>query len=181
MEPDGAVSFRRIGSEDWAEFEAFFASKSVLRYCWCMDYRMTRQEMRENTSENRKACMKARILGGVPVGLIAYLDGAPAAWCSVGPRESFRNLHGDEGIERVWSLTCLFVAPEHRGKGLARRLVGEAAAYARESGAEHLEAYAVERDSPSYRHMGFVDMFEKAGFAFVKNAGTRKRVMALRL
>lgn len=181
MASGGEFALRPVGKDGWDEFEAFFSSKSILRYCWCMEFRMTKEELRENTTVRRKAFMKQRILTGVPVGLIGYLDGAPVAWCSVGPRETFRNLHGDGKIENVWSLTCLFIAPECRGKGFAARLIDGAAAYARENGAQWLEAYPVLRDSPSYRHMGFLDMFEKAGFAFAGNAGTRRHVMTLKL
>ncbi len=44
-----------------------------------------------------------------------------------------------------------------------------------------LEAYPVEKKSPSYRFMGFISTFEKAGFEFVKKAGTRRNVMRYEL
>jgi hypothetical protein len=56
-------------------------------------------------------------------------------------------------------------------------LIEKAKAYARKNGAKYMEAYPVQRDSPSYRFMGFVKTFEKAGFTFVKMAGTRRHVM----
>jgi hypothetical protein len=40
-----------------------------------------------------------------------------------------------------------------------------------------VEAYPVDADSPSYRFMGFVAPFEKAGFREVGRAGTRRHVM----
>jgi len=55
--------------------------------------------------------------------------------------------------------------------------VEKAKRYAMENGASYLEAYPVAPDSPSYRFMGFVDTFEKAGFRFVKKAGTRRNAM----
>ena len=44
-----------------------------------------------------------------------------------------------------------------------------------------LEAYPVEPHSPSYRFMGFISTFKKAGFRFVKKAGIRRNVMLLEL
>lgn len=44
-----------------------------------------------------------------------------------------------------------------------------------------VEAYLVERDSPSYRFMGHVPAFEAAGFHRVGMAGTRRQVMRLDL
>lgn len=52
---------------------------------------------------------------------------------------------------------------------------------ARKQGAKVVEAYPVDPDSPSYRFMGFVGLFEKAGFAKVGIAGTRRHVMRLTL
>jgi hypothetical protein len=47
----------------------------------------------------------------------------------------------------------------------------------KDNGAKYIEAYPVAPDSPSYWFMGFVPTFEKAGFHFVKSAGTRRNVM----
>ena len=51
----------------------------------------------------------------------------------------------------------------------------------RKMGAKYIEAYPVEPDSPSYRFMGFIKTFEKAGFNFVKKVGTRRHVMTYKL
>ena len=59
------------------------------------------------------------------------------------------------------------------------RLIEAAAAHAQANGATVVEAYPVERDSPSYRFCGFVQTFEARGFAETGKAGTRRRVMRL--
>ncbi len=56
-----------------------------------------------------------------------------------------------------------------------------AKAYARENGAKIPRGLPGGAGFASYRHMGHLDMFERAGFAFVKNAGLRRRVMTLKL
>ena len=50
---------------------------------------------------------------------------------------------------------------------------------ARAKGATVVEAYPVAPDSPSYRFMGFVPVFEAAGFREVGRAGIRGHVMRL--
>jgi hypothetical protein len=60
---------------------------------------------------------------------------------------------------------------------LVRELIREAEAYARREGATVLEAYPVDPDSPSYRFMGQVRWFRKAGYREVGRAGTRRHVM----
>lgn len=43
------------------------------------------------------------------------------------------------------------------------------------------EAYPVDPDSPSYRFMGFVPTYEREGFHYAKDAGTRRHVMTCKL
>ena len=80
-----------------------------------------------------------------------------------------------------WSLTCMFIARDHRKQGLSAQLIAGAANYAKRHKARILEAYPVDPDSPSYRHMGFVPAFERAGFVEVGREGTRRHVMHLPL
>jgi hypothetical protein len=70
---------------------------------------------------------------------------------------------------------------EYRDLGPVALLIDNAKKYAMKNGARYLEAYPVGPDSPSYRFMGFVYTFEKAGFIFVKKAGTRRNVMSCKL
>lgn len=170
---------KAVDKSNWTDFEAFFQSK--LSYCWCMTWRMTKEELKNNTSRHRKELMKERILSCIPVGLLGYADNEPVAWCSVAPRETYRRLGGDERLEKVWSITCFYIVKEFRGKGIIRALIKEAKAYAKRNGAEYLEAYPVNSDSPSYRFMGFISTFEKAGFVFSKKAGIRRHVMICNL
>ena len=53
--------------------------------------------------------------------------------------------------------------------------------YAKNNGARFVEAYPVDRESPSYRFMGKTQSFREAGFNFVKKAGSRRNVMVLDL
>ncbi|HYH55729.1 MAG TPA: GNAT family N-acetyltransferase, partial [Anseongella sp.] len=97
------------------------------------------------------------------------------------PRETYRRLGGDERLHNVWSLTCFYIKKEFRDRGLVRLLIENAKKYARKNGGEYLEAYPVQPESPSYRFMGFIPTFAKAGFSFVKKAGTRRHVMICKL
>jgi hypothetical protein len=170
-----------VERSNWDDFEAFFAVRGKLNNCWCMAWRMTGEELRNNTSACRKEYIRARVWAGIPIGLLAYRNGQPVAWCSVAPRETHQRLGGDERIERVWSLTCFFIVREMRHQALVQLLIDHAKTYAASNGAAYLEAYPVDPDSPSYRFMGFVSTFEKAGFNFVKDAGTRRHVMVCKL
>lgn len=170
-----------VDTATWIDFEKLFKSKGCPSFCWCMPWRMDREELKQNTPANRYNFIKKRVWSGTPIGLLAYLDGEPIAWCSVAPRETHYRLGGDEGISNVWSITCFFVKRQFREQGIAGRLINEAEKYALENGARYMEAYPVQKDSHSYRYMGFIDTFEKAGYEFQKMAGTRRHVMTKKI
>jgi len=80
----------------------------------------------------------------------------------------------------IWSIVCFLVVRRLRGRSITRRLIQVAVDHAWAQGASILEAYPVEVASPSWRFMGFVPVFEKAGFREVGRTGKRRHVMQLR-
>ena len=175
------VIIKPVTDSNWRDFESLFESRGAPSWCWCMVWRLTKEERKERGRENRKKCMKGRIQSKVPVGILAYTADKPVAWCSVAPRGSHRNLGGDESLGDVWSITCFFIKREFRGRNMVSTLIEAAVQYAGDNGARYVEAYPVETDSQSYRYMGFISSFEKAGFNFVKMAGTKRHVMIRKL
>ena len=176
------LTFHEVDQSRWADFERLFESRGSPKYCWCMVWRATPVEAKHTDGASRKAAMAGRISSGVPVGLLGYIDEEPVAWCSVAPRSTFRRLVDDGSPdEGIWSITCFFVIRRLRGQGITQRIIQAAVDTARSHGASIVEAYPVDADSHSYRFMGFKAVFEKAGFAEVGRAGTRRHVMQLRV
>lgn len=183
--PLPAITFRQVDADTWVDFEALFEEPGAPKYCWCMAWRAVGDERKHRDSGSRKSFMRSRTMAGVPVGILGYIDGQPAAWCSIAPRPTYRPLGGveqnGEDPEKVWSLVCFFVPRRLRGRGLTRRLIAAAVDHARRSGASVVEAYPVDPDSPSYRFMGFVQSFRAEGFKEVGRTGTRRHIMRLML
>ena len=177
------LAFKELDSDTWRDFERLFESPGAPKYCWCMVWRRTSEEAKHHEGTDRKRQMKARVDSGVPVGLIAYAGDVPTAWVSIAPRETYRNLGGAEAEpgESIWSLVCFYVPRRLRGEGMVHRLIEAAVKHARDGGATVVEAYPVDADAPSYRFMGFVPAFEKAGFREVGRAGNRRHVMRRQL
>jgi len=138
---------------------------------------------KRTTGEKRKAALKSALCAyvdaGTATGILGYHEGEPVAWCSIAPRSSYRPLGGPpaEASEVAWSLVCFYVRRAFRRQGVTDRLLEAAMAYAEQEGATVIEAYPVDPDSPSYRFMGFVCQFERAGFEQVGTAGSRRYVM----
>ncbi len=176
-----SLTFQSVTRTTWSEFEALFEEPGAPKYCYCMVWRRTPEEAKHHDGANRKRQMKQRIDHGVPIGLLARLDGKPVAWVSIAPRETYRNLGGPAPAtsEKIWSLVCFFVPRRLRGQGMTRRLISGAVDHARRNGATIVEAYPVDEAAPSYRFMGFVPVFRDAGFNEIGRAGNRRHVMRL--
>lgn len=179
---DPRFSTRQVTTANWTDFEALFEGKGAPNYCWCMAWRpMEERSSADNAA--RKQALHERVRTGLPIGLLGYLDDEPVGWCSLAPRESYLRLSPsqDDGEAGVWSIVCFFVRRDHRKAGLSRALLDAAIALAGSRGARAIEAYPVDPNSPSYRFMGFVALFEGRGFAAAGRAGSRRHVMRLTL
>jgi GNAT superfamily N-acetyltransferase len=176
-----ALEYRVVDRRRWPDLEALVGARGGPSSCWCTVWRSGNG----SSGEVKKALLSGMVEEGRPVGVLAYLHHRPVGWCSVAPRRTYRWLGGADydGMDeaRVWSIVCFFVARVHRGEGIGWGLQPAAGAAARETGAELVEACPVSRESPSYRFMGLVDVFERAGFEHRRRAGTRRHVMSLRV
>lgn len=136
--------------------------------CWCMSYRDSRVPNLERPAYMRGEC------GTEPgPGVLAYVDGEVAGWCSIAPRSSYRRLMRSRTIplldERdAWSAVCFVVRPGFRGRGLMHVLLAGAVEHAASRGAEVVEGYPVEtvgtRVDVTSGYVGTVELFEAAGF-----------------
>lgn len=122
---------------------------------------------------------------GAEPGLLAYRGGKPVAWCAVAPRSEYaalgtsRKLRPVDDAAGVWSITCYFVAKEHRRSGLMRALLDAAAHHARRNGARIIEGYPIIAESLSgcAGYTGLVPAYKKAGFRIVARPSRTMRVM----
>jgi GNAT superfamily N-acetyltransferase len=177
---DGAeIRFTAVTRSTRADFEELFGQPGAPKYCWCMAWRHSSRDHIQN--DEKKRMMMALIEAGTPVGIIAEVDGKAVGWCSVAPRESYRRLskQQDDSEKGVWSIVCFYVPRALRGGGLAPALLDAAIDHAFAKGARVVEAYPVDQAAPSYRFMGFRDMFAARGFQETGTAGSRRHVMRL--
>ncbi|TPI50245.1 GNAT family N-acetyltransferase [Mesorhizobium sp. B2-9-1] len=180
QKPDLAgIRFVGVTPETRADFENLFEQPGAPKYCWCMAWRHSTREHIQN--DEKKRMMMALIDKGTPVGIIAEMDGRPVGWCSVAPRETYRKLskQQDDSETGIWSIVCFYVPRALRGGGLASALLDAAIDHAFSKGAHIIEAYPVDGAAPSYRFMGFRDMFAARGFHETGAAGARRHVMRL--
>ena len=188
-----ALSIEPLTPERWPDLEAIFMARgcSVARQCWCMYYRHSGAQPAPpcglSRAEVNRRALRELVDTGVPTGLIAYRDGAPVGWVSMGPREDYAKLGRSPVMkpvddQPVWAIVCFVVPAEHRGQGVARALLDGAIDHARRRGVRLLEGYPVDRTDRSADQdlwFGAKSMFDAAGFKEVARRKPARPVVRL--
>ena len=158
--------------ERWSDFEALFGKNGACAGCWCMWWRLPAAQWRAQKGEGNRRAMESLVQRSSPPGLLAYADGRPVGWCSLGPREAYARFNTSRVLkpvdeQPVWSVACFFVARAYRRRGITAQLLEAAVKFARKQGAPILEGYPVEprRDqADAFVYTGLASAFRKAGF-----------------
>jgi GNAT superfamily N-acetyltransferase len=148
------------------------------KWCWCSFFRVRQVDYAAATAESNRAVLEEAVevtaAEGRAPGLIAYRDGEPVGWVSVGPRDDYARLQHSRVLGPIderpaWSIVCFVVARAARNQGIAHALLDAAIEYAAEHGATLLEAYPVDTDAgrvpAANAYKGTLAMFERAGFS----------------
>jgi GNAT superfamily N-acetyltransferase len=180
------ITIRPASSDTWTGVEALLSQRGPVHGCWCMYFRQTSKENQANWGDSNRRAMKRLVDSGRRPGLVAFRDGRPIGWVSVAPRAEYTRLDRSPVTRQVdeqpvWSLVCLYVSHAHRGTGVARLLVRAAVDYARERGAEFIEAYPVDDTTTSVRadaaYHGVVTLLRSEGFEEVARRRPNRPVM----
>jgi GNAT superfamily N-acetyltransferase len=184
------IEIHPLTPDRWDDLVTLFGPKGAQEGCWCMWWRQTAKEWKENKGGNNRRAMEVKVMAGEEPGLIAYADGEPVGWVSLGPRESFVRLKSSRILKpvddrEVWSIICFFVARDHRRSGLSVRLLRAAADHARDHGATVLEGYPTEpKDGKAidiFVYTGLMSAFDQVGFVEVERRSEKRPIMRLEL
>jgi GNAT superfamily N-acetyltransferase len=120
-------------------------------------------------------------------GIIGYVNGEPAGWCSVSPKpplvglarlsERLDGVYGAFEKPSEWAIICFYVAETQRGTGLMGALLDAAVKHAAESGARTVEGYPMDEGWETDGAGGTRRAFERAGFVEVRRASEHQAVM----
>jgi len=184
-ENDKLTEFRPLIAEDWGNLEQLFGKRGAVGGCWCMWWRQTQAEFQRQRGEQNRLAFKSLVESGTVPGLLAYRNNEPAGWCAIQPRESYPRLDLSKTLARVddqavWSVTCFYIARQHRGEGLMRGLLYAAIGWAAKNGAHIVEAYPFEPQegkSTSAAYTGLVPVFVDAGFIEAARRSPRRPIM----
>jgi GNAT superfamily N-acetyltransferase len=180
-----------LTADRWSDLETLFGHNGAYAGCWCMHWRMDRASFKALKGDGTRQALHAMTESGHVTGVLAYRDGDAIGWCSIGPRHEYAALESSRILKQiddapVWSIVCFFVKKLARQTGVMRALVDGAVAHARANGATIIEAYPLDLSSPPLvgqtlhgyaGYMGFVSVFERAGFAVVARASETQVIM----
>lgn len=180
------LKFHPLTLNQWKDLEELFGERGACGGCWCMWWRLTRSQFERQKGSKNKAALKKIVKSGQVPGILAYAQGKPIAWCSVGPRETYPVLERSRSLKRiddkpVWSVVCLFVAKPFRNQGVSVEIIKAAVDYAKKKGAKIVEGYPKEpkkgRWPDAFIWTGHVSAFKKAGFVEVHRGAPTRPIM----
>jgi GNAT superfamily N-acetyltransferase len=185
---DSPLVFLPLTPEHWTDFENLFGPRGACGGCWCMWWRQSQSQFERQKGEANRRAMKKIVDSGQVPGILAYADGHPVGWCSVGPREVYPRLKRSRILKRVddrpvWSVVCFFTARSHRRKGLSEKLLKAAVEYAKQNGGRIVEGYPVEPRKDQvpdvFVYHGLASSFRQAGFKEVARRSETRPIMRL--
>ena len=162
--------------DTWPALAALFEEGGDPRWCFCQYFRVRGLDWSNSSGEENRERLHALAAAGPPPGLVAFRGDRAVGWVSLGPRTDFDRLNHAKLLapvdeQPVWSIVCFVVSRRARGTGVATALLEGAVAYARNAGAERLEAYPVDtaggKIPAANAYHGTLSMFEAAGFEVV--------------
>lgn len=185
------IDVQPVTKERWEDLEVLFGERGAYANCWCLFWRLERAQFKKLNGEGRKAVLREMTLSDQEPGLLAYLDGKPVGWCSVGPREDYRALERSRLLKRLdqqptWSIVCFYIDKAYRKQGIMKALIRGAVEYAESHAAQIVEAYPIDLQAPKLEgqklsgcggYMGIAEAFRKAGFVEAGRASETQPIM----
>jgi GNAT superfamily N-acetyltransferase len=170
----------------WPDLVRLFGPRGAVEGCWCMWPRLAGGEYKRSRGARNRQALHRIVSAGPPPGVLAYVDGEPAGWCSIAPRERLERLRRSRVMGAVderpaWVVTCFFIPPVHRGRGLAVALLRAAVSLAARQGGRLVEGFPHDpkRAKPPgiFIWTGVAATFRRAGFREVSRRSPTRPVM----
>jgi GNAT superfamily N-acetyltransferase len=184
----GDHTIQALSLETWDAYAALIEKHNgVWGGCWCTYFH-------EDTDTNRKkelggpAFKKRMVELGIAHAALVFDGDQAIGWAEYGSPVELPNIyHRKErdasGIDPAnYRITCFFVDRDHRRAGVAYEALHGALGLIAAAGGGVVESYPntlVEgkKTSSSFLHNGTREMFEKAGFEYIRPLGLRKNIV----
>jgi GNAT superfamily N-acetyltransferase len=173
----GDLTFELLSKNNWRQFVALFGDRGACGNCWCMYFRLKKDDFIEGKQNNgNKDMMKELVWDNKPAGVLGFYQGQAIGWCALAPREDYPKLENSRVHKRidnepVWSLTCFFIDKQYRRMGISVAMLKGVIDIAVKEKISIIEAYPTIPTKPelpdSFAWIGLYKSFERAGFKIV--------------
>ena len=175
-----------------AEVQRLFETDRAADYCQCMWFLIpVKLYHAQGAIGNRAAMAVLAEASEAPLGLLAFEDDEPVAWCALGPRSRYARAiltptyagRDPSEDDRVWLIPCVFVRRDRRRAGLTDALIRAAMDAAREAGAKALEAFPLTAGKSQGKdvQVGFETTFARHDFQVLARPSANRVRMRLEL
>ncbi|MGQ0533642.1 MAG: GNAT family N-acetyltransferase [Caulobacteraceae bacterium] len=175
----------------WPAFERLFGKNGACSGCWCIHWRVPRQDYIAWRGNKAKTFFKRRVMKGPPPGVVAFIGDEAVGWLQIGPRADAPQWNtprrvsaplkeGDAEDGSVWGATCFFIKSSARGRGVMDTLLEGGLKYARANGARVVEACPIDgRTGNVDAYVGLMPIFQRAKFKEVARRKANRPLMRL--
>jgi GNAT superfamily N-acetyltransferase len=181
------LEVRPLEAGTWDLFAALVERQGGLfGGCWCVWFHLSAEERKQEDRDNR-AIKKRLVEDGVAHAALVVHDGEAVAWAEYGTPEELPSIHhrkqyeAEQDVVPDYRITCIQVDKRYRGQGLSAVALEGAIDLIAADGGGVVEGYPHDvgdkRMSPSFLYNGTRELYERAGFEFVRPKGLKNTVM----
>ena len=179
---------RPLSLETWDAYAALIEKHNgVWGGCWCTYFHEDEPEGAKDDL-GRPGFKRRMVELGIAHAALVFDGDQVIGWAEYGtPRELPNIYHRKErdaaGIDpAAYRITCFFVDRDHRRSGVAYEALQGAVELIAAAGGGVVESYPNvlvpgKKTSSSFLHNGTREMFEKAGFEYIRPLGLRKTIV----
>ncbi|MDR2975634.1 MAG: GNAT family N-acetyltransferase [Propionibacteriaceae bacterium] len=163
-------------ADRWNDVVELFGTRGDAAHCWCQWFVSSSSYGKPEA----KQALHAQMEQATPPGLVAYVGGVPVGWLRVNPlvvlpgmtrSRAFKQWGAALGADLagIWMMSCFVVKVGHRRQGVARVLLRDGIAFARDHGARRLLARPIDlsarpKTSSAELFVGTLSTFLDSGF-----------------
>jgi GNAT superfamily N-acetyltransferase len=182
----GDFVVKALGPDTWDAFAGLAERHNgVFAGCWCTWFHTMQSEKTFDAADNR--ALKQRLVEeGRAHAALVFAGEEAVAWAQYGAPAELPNIHHRKQYEAErdelpdYRITCMFVDKRYRRQGLLEVALGGVLDLIAQAGGGVVEGYphdTKDGKKVSVLYGGTRDMFERAGFTYLRPKGQRNCVM----
>ena len=182
------IKIQELNSNMALEYIDFFDNRAfsdgnINKGCYCVWHHWTEKHEYERNQlpiEERPFCKKNYAIELIEHnklhGFVACYDNKIIGFCNADLKNNYfrfsRENHPDSWVgvdknDKILAIVCFTVAPDYRGRGIAKKMLTYACEYAKENHYDYVESYPSDAEFNPNHCCGSRSMYEQQGFKII--------------